>query len=149
MKLTTPRWWYQRSGRHGRVTRTLLKPASWLWAAATARRIARTPGEDVGVPVISIGNLTVGGSGKTPVAREVLRLLRAWGVEAHGLSRGYGGRLDGPVRVDPAVHTATDVGDEPLMLAGEAPMWVAQDRVAGARPGHRPWCWTTATRTRR
>ncbi|MFN7281592.1 MAG: tetraacyldisaccharide 4'-kinase, partial [Brevundimonas sp.] len=72
-------------------------------------------------------------SGKTPVAREVLRLLRAWGVEAHGLSRGDGGRLDGPVRVDPAVHTATDVGDEPLMLAGEAPMWVAQDRVAGAR----------------
>ncbi len=133
MKLTTPRWWYQRSGRHGRVTRTLLKPASWLWAAATARRIARTPGEDVGVPVISIGNLTVGGSGKTPVAREVLRLLRASGLEAHGLSRGYGGRLEGPVRVDLAVHTATDVGDEPLMLANEAPMWVARDRVAGAR----------------
>ncbi|PZQ46416.1 MAG: tetraacyldisaccharide 4'-kinase [Phenylobacterium zucineum] len=133
MKLSTPRWWYERSGRHGRVTRTVLKPASWLWAAATARRIARTPGENVGVPVISIGNLTVGGSGKTPVAREVLRLLRASGVAAHGLSRGYGGRLEGPVRVDPARHSASDVGDEPLMLAGEAPMWVARDRVAGAR----------------
>ncbi len=133
MKLSTPRWWYERSGRHGRVTRTLLKPASWLWAAATARRIARTPGEDIGVPVISIGNLTVGGSGKTPVAREVLRLLWASGVEAHGLSRGYGGRLEGPVRVDPARHSASDVGDEPLMLAGEAPMWVARDRVSGAR----------------
>ena len=133
MKLSTPRWWYQRSGRHGRVTRTLLKPASWLWAAATARRISGTPGEDVGVPVISIGNLTVGGSGKTPVAREVLRLLRVSGVKAHGVSRGYGGRIDGPVRVDPAVHTAADVGDEPLMLAGEAPMWVARHRVAGAR----------------
>jgi tetraacyldisaccharide 4'-kinase len=133
VKLSTPRWWYERSGRHGRVTRTLLKPASWLWAAATARRIARTPGEDVGVPVISIGNLTVGGSGKTPVAREVLRLLRASGVEAHGLSRGYGGRLAGPAGVDPARHSASDVGDEPLMLAGEAPMWVARDRVAGAR----------------
>ena len=133
MKLSTPRWWYERSGRHGRVTRSLLKPASWLWTAATARRIARTPGEDVGVPVISVGNLTVGGSGKTPVAREVLRLLRASGVEAHGLSRGYGGRLEGPVRVDPASHSAADVGDEPLMLAGEAPMWIARDRVAGAR----------------
>lgn len=133
MKLSTPRWWYERSGRHGRVARTLLKPASWLWAAATARRIARTPGEDVGVPVISIGNLTVGGSGKTPVAREVLRLLRASGVEAHGLSRGYGGRLEGPALVDPASHSASDVGDEPLMLACEAPMWVARDRVAGAR----------------
>lgn len=115
------------------MTRTLLKPASWLWAAATARRIAGTPGEDVGVPVISIGNLTVGGSGKTPVAREVLRLLGVSGVKAHGVSRGYGGRIEGPVRVDPAVHTATDVGDEPLMLAGEAPMWVARDRLEGAR----------------
>jgi tetraacyldisaccharide 4'-kinase len=133
MKLSTPRWWYERHGRHGRVTRTLLKPASWLWAAAMARRIARTPGEDVGVPVISVGNLTVGGSGKTPVAREVLRLVRAAEVEAHGLSRGYGGRLEGPVRVDPAAHSAADVGDEPLMLAGDAPMWVARDRVAGAR----------------
>lgn len=112
--------------------RTLLKPASWLWAGVTARRIAQTIPVDVGVPVISIGNLTVGGSGKTPVAREVLRLLRAAGVEAHGLSRGYGGRLEGPVRVDPAGHAASDVGDEPLMLAGEAPMWVARDRVAGA-----------------
>ena len=133
MKLSTPRWWYERSGRHSRVTRILLRPASWLWATATARRIARTPGEDVGILVISIGNLTVGGSGKTPVAREVLRLLRASGVEAHGLSRGYGGRLEGPVRVDPARHSASDVGDEPMLLAGEAPMWVARDRVAGAR----------------
>ncbi len=133
MKLSTPRWWYERDGRHGRVARTLLKPASWLWAAATARRIARTTPVDVGVPVISIGNLTVGGSGKTPVAREVLRLLHAHGIDAHALSRGYGGRLTGPLRVDPATHTAADVGDEPLMLAGDAPAWIAADRVAGAR----------------
>jgi len=132
MKLSTPRWWYERDGRHGRVARTLLKPASWIWAAATARRIARASPVDIGIPVISIGNLTVGGSGKTPVAREVLRLLRAQDVEAHALSRGYGGRLDGPVRVDPAVHTAADVGDEPLMLSGEAPVWISRDRVAGA-----------------
>ena len=82
--------------------------------------------------MISVGNLTVGGSGKTPVARETLRLLRAAGVEAQGLSRGYGGRLEGPVRVDPALHTAEDVGDEPLMLAQDAPVWISRDRVAGA-----------------
>jgi len=133
MKLSTPRWWYERNGRHGRVARTLLRPLSWLWAAATARRIARAVPVDIGVPVVSIGNLTVGGSGKTPVAREVLRLLRDRGMDVHGLSRGYGGRLDGPVRVDPARHTAADVGDEPLMLSGEAPVWIARDRVAGAR----------------
>ena len=133
MKLSTPRWWYERDGRHGRVARTLLKPASWIWAATTARRIARATPVYVGIPVISIGNLTVGGSGKTPVAREVLRLLCADGVEAQALSRGYGGRLNGPVRVDPSVHTAADVGDEPLMLSAEAPVWISRDRVAGAQ----------------
>ncbi len=133
MKLNTPRWWYTRDRRHGAVARTLLKPAAWIWTAATARRLARATPVDPGAPVISIGNLTVGGSGKTPIAREVLRLLRAAGVEAHALSRGYGGSLEGPVRVDPAVHTAAEVGDEPLMLALDSPAWIARDRVAGAR----------------
>ncbi len=133
MKLSTPRWWYERDGRHGRVARTLLRPASWIWAAATAGRIARATPVDVGIPVISIGNLTVGGSGKTPVAREVLRLLRAQDIDAHALSRGYGGTLAGPLRVDPTIHTAADVGDEPLMLSGDAPAWISADRVAGAR----------------
>ncbi|MFN3538332.1 MAG: tetraacyldisaccharide 4'-kinase [Brevundimonas sp.] len=133
MKLNTPRWWYVRDGAPSPVIRTLLKPLSWLWAGATARRIAGTVPVDPGVAVISVGNLTVGGSGKTPVAREVLRLLRDQGVEAHGLTRGYGGRLAGPVRVDPAQHAAGDVGDEPLLLSSVAPVWVAKDRPAGAR----------------
>ncbi|GAA0653300.1 tetraacyldisaccharide 4'-kinase [Brevundimonas lenta] len=133
MSLSTPRWWYQRDRRHAAVRRMLLKPLSWVWAGATARRIANATPVDPGVPVISIGNLTVGGSGKTPVAREVLRLLRQSGVDAHALSRGYGGKLQGPVRVDLENHTAADVGDEPLMLALGSPAWIARDRVAGAR----------------
>ncbi|PZO03105.1 MAG: tetraacyldisaccharide 4'-kinase [Alphaproteobacteria bacterium] len=133
MKLSTPRWWYEREPKHARVTRLFLKPLSWLWAAATARRIARAQPIDPGVPVISVGNLTVGGSGKTPVAREILRLLQVEGIQAHALSRGYGGRLQGPLRVDPGLHSAADVGDEPLMLAGDAPVWIARDRIAGAR----------------
>ena len=133
MKLNTPRWWYSRDRGHAPMARMLLKPLSWVWAAATARRIARAVPIDPGVPVISIGNLTVGGSGKTPVAREVLRLLRQSGIDAHALSRGYGGRLEGPVRVDLAAHSAQDVGDEPLMLALDSPVWIARDRVAGAR----------------
>lgn len=132
MKLNTPRWWYTREARHGRVGRTLLKPLSWIWAAATARRITRARPGDPGVPVISVGNLTVGGSGKTPIAREVIRLLREAGIDAHALSRGYGGSLREPTRVDPVVHTAVEVGDEPLMLAMGGPAWVARDRVAGA-----------------
>ena len=132
MKLSTPRWWYQRRPP-APLTRTLLRPVSWAYAAATARRIARTTPFDPGVPVISIGNLTVGGSGKTPVAREVLRLLADAGLDAHGLSRGYGGSEPGPLRVDPDRHTAAEVGDEPLMLARDGPFWVARDRPAGAR----------------
>jgi tetraacyldisaccharide 4'-kinase len=132
MKLTTPRWWYTRGRAPAPFSRALLKPVSWIWAWATARRMARTMPYDPGVPVISVGNLTVGGSGKTPVARELLGRLRALGVQAHGLSRGYGGSLAGPVRVDPERHTAAEVGDEPLMLARDAPMWIARDRTAGA-----------------
>lgn len=133
MKLNTPRWWYSRDRRHAPMTRMMLKPASWLWAGVTARKIARATPVDPGAAVVSIGNLTVGGSGKTPVARETLRLLRAQGINAAALSRGYGGRLEGPVRVDLNQHTAADVGDEPLMLAQDAPAWIARDRVAGAR----------------
>jgi tetraacyldisaccharide 4'-kinase len=133
VRLGTPRWWYVRERAPGAVTHALLRPISWIWAAATARRIAKGEPADPGVPVISIGNLTMGGSGKTPVAREVLGRLRAMGVEAHGLSRGYGGREHGPLKVDPAVHTAADVGDEPLMLAGDGPFWIARDRAAGAQ----------------
>ena len=132
MKLGTPRWWYMRDGAPAPVTRALLRPLSWIWTAATARRLAKAEPVDCGVPVMSIGNLTMGGSGKTPVAREVLARLRTMGVAAHGLSRGYGGRETGPLQVDPAVHTAADVGDEPLMLAGDGPFWIARDRPAGA-----------------
>ena len=133
MKLPTPRWWYVREGAPAPVTRALLRPISWIWAAVTARRIATTVPVDVGVPVICVGNLTAGGTGKTPVVAELLRRLDARGVIAHGLSRGYGGSLVGPVRVDPQTHTAVEVGDEPLMLAAQAPIWVARDRVAGAK----------------
>ncbi|HVI32395.1 tetraacyldisaccharide 4'-kinase [Phenylobacterium sp.] len=132
MKLETPRWWYARDRQVMPVTRALLTPLSWIWAAATARRIARAEPADPGVPVICVGNVTMGGAGKTPVVREVARRLAARGRAVHLLSRGYGGRLTGPVRVDPEVHTAADVGDEPLMLARDFPVWVARDRAAGA-----------------
>jgi tetraacyldisaccharide 4'-kinase len=133
MSWPTPRWWYERGRRRASPTRLLLLPASAVWASVTANRIARAQPFDPGVPVICIGGLTLGGAGKTPVVREVLNRLAARGLEAHALSRGYGGQLKGPVRVDPALHTARDVGDEPLMLAHDHVAWVSADRVAGAR----------------
>jgi tetraacyldisaccharide 4'-kinase len=129
MRLSTPRWWYVRRGAPAPVTRALLRPASWIWAYLTARRIAGGRPVDPGVPVICVGNLTVGGTGKTPVVRALARRLAG----VHILTRGYGGRLKGPVRVDPATHTPAEVGDEALMMAGDgAPVWVSRDRAAGA-----------------
>ena len=133
MKLSTPRWWYARGGRAPSMTRILLTPASWAWSAVTARRLARTVPADPGVPVICVGNLTLGGTGKTPIVRELLHRLNVQGAAAHGLSRGHGGKLAGPVRVDSVNHSAAEVGDEPLMLAQDTTFWIARDRVAGAR----------------
>ena len=132
MTMITPRWWYVRRGSRGALTGLVLRPLSWLWTLAVARRVARGRAIDPGAPVICVGNLTMGGSGKTPVAREILARLTRQGVVAHALSRGHGGRLKGPVRVDPERHSALDVGDEPMMLAVEAPVWIARDRAAGA-----------------
>ena len=133
MSLKTPRWWYVRGRGPGPVARMLLAPAAWLWTTQTARRIAAAAPRNPGAPVICVGNLTVGGAGKTPVVREILSRLTAAGVRAHALSRGHGGRLTGPVRVDPARHTAADVGDEPLMLAKDGvPVWISRDRAEGA-----------------
>jgi len=131
MKLSTPRWWYRRQG--GGPLSVLLRPLSAIFASQTARRLAATTGFDPGVPVISVGNLTVGGSGKTPVAREILHLLARSGLDGHALSRGYGGGEAGPLLVDPDSHTAVEVGDEPLMLAQDHPVWIARDRAGGAR----------------
>jgi tetraacyldisaccharide 4'-kinase len=132
MSPRTPRWWYDRHPRAS-VTRALLRSVSWVWSAATAHRIARAQPVDPGIPVICVGNLTMGGSGKTPIVREIAARLKAQSVSAAILSRGHGGRLTGPIRVDPAVHSASDVGDEPLMLARETPVWIARDRLAGAQ----------------
>lgn len=108
----------------------LLSPLGALYGAVAARRMQR-PGFDAGVPVLCVGNYHTGGAGKTPAVLALTQLLRGLGETPVVLSRGYGGRLRGPVMVDPARHAAADVGDEPLMLARTIPVVVARDRLAG------------------
>ncbi|MGH7076077.1 MAG: tetraacyldisaccharide 4'-kinase [Stellaceae bacterium] len=112
---------------------SLLQPAAELFAAMGAARRAMIVPWQAPVPVICVGNLVLGGAGKTPVVASLARLLRASRRNPHILSRGYGGSAAGPLRVDPACQDAAEVGDEPVLLAREAPVWVARDRAAGAR----------------
>jgi tetraacyldisaccharide 4'-kinase len=121
-------WWQPGTG-------ALLAPLGAIYGAVAARRM-QSRGRQASVPVICLGNLTVGGAGKTPAALAVVQLLHAAHQRPFFLSRGYGGRLSGPVRVNPALHRATDVGDEPMLLARLAPTIVAHDRVAGAKLAH-------------
>jgi tetraacyldisaccharide 4'-kinase len=104
-----------------------------LYAMATARRLARGTALQLGIPVVCVGNINAGGTGKTPTVMAVVEHLRGLYHEPHIVSRGYGGTVEGPVRVDPGRHKAADVGDEPLLLAAFAEVWVAKDRAAGAQ----------------
>jgi tetraacyldisaccharide 4'-kinase len=126
--MRTPAFW---AGEPGLPAR-LLQPLGLVYGGLTALRMRRA-GTAVPVPVVCIGNPTAGGAGKTPVALAFLHRLRARGDSAFAVSRGYGGRLAGPVEVDPLRHASADVGDEPLLLARAGRTVVARDRLEGAR----------------
>jgi len=128
MSPSAPEFW----ARRGALS-LLLMPLGCLYDAAGVARRALIHAYRAPTPVICVGNLVAGGAGKTPVVADLARRLTARGIAVHVLSRGYGGALAGPVRVDPEQHDAASVGDEPLMLARGAPTWVARDRAAGAR----------------
>jgi tetraacyldisaccharide 4'-kinase len=126
----TPEFWREEAA--GPWPR-LLAPAGCLYALAGRAERAWTRPAKAPVPVICVGNLTAGGSGKTPVAIAVAKLLTAAGRTPHVLTRGYGGRVAGPLRIDAERHAAAEVGDEALLLARVAPTWLAHDRVRGAQ----------------
>ncbi|KRQ17269.1 tetraacyldisaccharide 4'-kinase [Bradyrhizobium manausense] len=121
-----PAFWYRPRSPKSH----LLSPLGALYGAITARRMARS-GFDAGIPVLCVGNYHVGGAGKTPTVLALTKLLRELGESPVVLSRGYGGRLRGPVMVDRMRHTATEVGDEPLMMVRDVPVAVARDRLDG------------------
>ncbi|MCM2451004.1 tetraacyldisaccharide 4'-kinase [Agrobacterium vitis] len=129
MKLHAPSFWWRKTG----LPAMALWPLSFVYGRVAARRMRGSSAYAPAVPVICIGNVTLGGAGKTPTALALAKAALAMGLKPGFLSRGYGGSVRRPTVVDPGQHTANDVGDEPLLLASVAPTVVASRRREGAR----------------
>jgi tetraacyldisaccharide 4'-kinase len=121
-----PAFWYRPSSWMS----LLLTPLGVVYGQVSGQRLQRE-GFDAGIPVLCVGNYHVGGAGKTPTVLALTKVLRDLGETPVVLSRGYGGKLRGPVMVDTGRHAAGDVGDEPLMMASTVPVVVARDRIGG------------------
>jgi len=125
---SAPSFWY---GKPGALARAL-SPFSAIYARVARSRAARVTPYRSKLPVICIGNFTAGGGGKTPAATAIAKMLQAQGLHPCFLSRGYGGKIEGPHLVSES-DSADEVGDEPLLLAAVAPTVVAANRAEGAK----------------
>lgn len=123
-----PFWWQKPDWRA-----YALYPTSLIYAAVARRRMTYARREKIDIPVLCVGNFTVGGAGKTPVAIALAKQARRMQLSPGFLSRGFGGSFPAPHVVDAHHDSARHVGDEPLLLAEHAPVAVTPDRAAGAR----------------
>lgn len=125
MKLKTPSFWQQRF----HPLALLLWPLGEIYKTITHARLkSAKQAPRLPVPVLCIGNISAGGSGKTPVVQYIAQYLIEIGRNPHILLRGYGGHAKSATRVDLQLHDAHDVGDEALLHAAVAPTWVGSDR---------------------
>jgi tetraacyldisaccharide 4'-kinase len=130
--MRAPDFWHKRDAL-SRILGVSLSPLGALHGLSVAMKTKQKPLYRPRARVICVGNLTAGGTGKTPIARAIVTMLNARGCKTVFLTRGYGGQSKGPLLADKTHHTARDIGDEALLLAATAPTIVARDRAAGAR----------------
>ncbi len=132
--MQAPEFWNHAQGRQSApLTRAMLGPVSWLYQAGAGMRTTLSKPYRPAAPVVCVGNITMGGAGKTPMTIAIMERLSEKGVAAHALTRGYGGRKHGPLLVDLDKHTYRDIGDEAMLLARAGPTWVAKNKSAGAK----------------
>ncbi len=131
MRLEPPSWWY--GGDRIPLAAWALWPVSAAYGGIVERRFRTASLYRSTLPVICVGNFTMGGAGKTPAALKLASMLCEAGRKPGFLTRGYGGSERGPHLIDSATDGADRVGDEPLLLARAAPAVVSRDRAAGAK----------------
>lgn len=128
MASDAPPFWYENPG----LKSFLMSPFGWIYGAVATRQMKNAKREELEIPVLCVGNFTVGGTGKTPTAITIAKAAIDMGLKPGFLTRGYGGAVSEPTLVDVDHHGAKYVGDEPLLLAAVAPTVVSPDRIKGA-----------------
>ncbi len=124
--LKAPDFWQEKG-----LKSWLLKPLSWIYAYIGRMRFEHTDAKKMPVPVICVGNLVMGGAGKTPTVIAIVEILKDMGYTPHIVSRGYGAVIRNVIQVNPTKHTYLEVGDEPLLLSKFATTWASPDRIVG------------------
>lgn len=139
MPLKTPAFWYRPATSPASMAEIALTPLTWLYEAGRKIRNSGIKTEKANIPVLCVGNIVSGGSGKTPAVSALRELLRANNLSKTPfiLSRGYGGTLPGPVLVDHDTHRFSEVGDEPLLLAKKGQVIISRNRPEGAKIAER------------
>src|SRR3984885_5628178 len=130
-RMRTPDFWSEQDYT-ARLARAVLSPVGWMYGASVAWKRDHAHPFRAKAKTVCVGNLTAGGSGKTPIVAAIVELISKRSLKPVILTRGYGGSDKGPLLVDPNVHRAEEIGDEPLRLAGSAPVIVSRNRAQGA-----------------
>jgi tetraacyldisaccharide 4'-kinase len=136
--MRAPEFWEERdyTAKFAAIT---LSPVGWIYGATVAWKARHAHPYRSPAKVVCVGNLTAGGTGKTPITIAIAQAVERRKRRTVILSRGYGGKMRGPAFVDLAHDTFEETGDEALLLASAAPVIVARDRAGGAKLAEREY----------